>query len=83
MWSSYFLVACGVLLEVANILWNRAGRSSVLLIPPILTFSGIWQFDLLFQIKILITVLVFGLHSARVVWGRQQIAEMRKSHNEG
>jgi hypothetical protein len=82
MWSSYFLVACGVLLEVANILWNRAGRSSVLLIPPILSSIGIWKFDLLLPIKILITVLVFGFHVARVVWGRQHIAEVRKSQNE-
>jgi hypothetical protein len=83
MWSSYFLVACGVLLEVANIFWNRAGHSSVLLIPPILTSFGIWQFDLLLPIKILITVLVFGFHVARVFWGRQHMAEVRKSHNEG
>ena len=82
MWSSYFLVACGVLLEVANILWNRAGHSMVLLVAPVITSIGIWQFSFAWQVKVLLTILAVGVHIAVFVWGRQHLGEMRKSHIE-
>lgn len=76
------MVACGVLLEVANILWNRAGRSMVLLVAPLLTSIGIWQFDFAWQIKLLLIFLAVGLHIAVFIWGRQHLAELRKGQNE-
>lgn len=77
MWSSYFLVACGVLLEVANILWNRAGHSMVLIVAPLLTSIGIWQFGFTWQVKVLLTILAVGVHVAVFVWGMGQIRRVR------
>lgn len=82
MWSSYYLVACGLLLELANILWNRAGRSMVLLLAPVITSIGVWQFDFAWQTKVLISFLAVGLHVAVFTWGRQHLAELRKRQNE-
>ncbi len=71
------MVACGVLLEVANILWNRAGHSMVLLVAPLLTSIGIWQFSFAWQVKVLLTILAVGVHVGVFFWGMGQIRRVR------